>query len=120
MVIGTGYKRHNCIESGTNKTVCRNQANVKSCRYYKSGSSFFYPNPAGTYINAVLPESIRGAVNIRIYNLAGIKVSDFDTEASDRYPVRLDVSRLPAGSYFAVFTGIPANLSYTGRFIISR
>ena len=81
---------------------------------------FFYPNPAGTYINAVLPESIRGAVNIRIYNLAGIKVSDFDTEASDRYPVRLDVSRLPAGSYFAVFTGIAVNLSYTGRFIIFR
>jgi hypothetical protein len=80
----------------------------------------FYPNPASSFIKAVLPESIRESVNIRVYNMAGIKVSDYNTEASDRYPVQLDVSRLPAGSYFAVFTGITTNLSYAGRFEIVR
>jgi hypothetical protein len=80
----------------------------------------FYPNPAGSFIKAVLPESIRGAVNIRIYSVTGIKVADYDTEASERYPVLLDVSRLPAGSYYAVFKGITNNLSYAGRFVIIK
>ncbi len=52
--------------------------------------------------------------------MAGIKVADYDTEASERYPVLLDVSRLPAGSYYAVFKGITNNLSYAGRFVIIR
>jgi hypothetical protein len=80
----------------------------------------FYPNPAGSFIKVVLPERIRGAVNIRIYSLAGIKVADYDNEASERYPVLLDVSRLPAGSYLAVFKGITNNLSYAGRFVIIK
>jgi hypothetical protein len=80
----------------------------------------FYPNPATTFIKAVLPESIRESVNIRIYNMAGMKVSDYNTEASDSYPVQLDVSHLPAGSYFAVFTGFTTNLSYAGKFIVVR
>jgi len=80
----------------------------------------FYPNPASTFIKAVLPESLRESVNIRVYNMAGIKVLDYDAEASDRYPVQLDVSHLPAGSYFAVFRGITTNLSYAGRFEIVR
>jgi hypothetical protein len=80
----------------------------------------FYPNPANTFIKAVLPENIRESVNIKIYNMAGIKVSDCETEASDSYPVQLDVSRLPAGSYFTVFTGITTNLSYAGSFVIIR
>jgi hypothetical protein len=80
----------------------------------------FYPNPAGSYVKAVLPESIRGAVNIRIYSMTGIKVAEYDMEASALFPVKLDISRLPAGSYFAVFKGITGNLSYTGRFVIVR
>lgn len=80
----------------------------------------FYPNPAGSFIKAVLPESIRGAVNIKVYNVTGIKVMDYDTEASDIFPVILDVSHLPSGSYFAVFMGIMNNLSFTGRFLIVR
>jgi hypothetical protein len=67
-----------------------------------------------------LPESIRGAVNIKVYNVTGIKVMDYDTEASDIFPVILDVSHLPSGSYFAVFKGIMNNLSFTGRFLIVR
>lgn len=80
----------------------------------------FYPNPAGSFIKAVLPESIRGAVNIKVYNMAGIKVMDYDTEASDMFPVIIDVSLLSSGSYFAVFKGIMNNLSFAGRFLIVR
>ncbi len=80
----------------------------------------FYPNPAGSFIKVVLPESIMGAVNIKVCNVAGIKVMDYDTEASGEFPVIIDVSRLPSGSYFAVFKSIVKNLSFTGRFLIVR
>jgi len=80
----------------------------------------FYPNPGSNIIKAVLPENIRGGVNIRMFNLTGKKVSDFDTEALDRNPVRLDVSRLPAGIYFIVFTNKETRLSCSGRVVILR
>jgi hypothetical protein len=81
---------------------------------------FFYPNPADTYVRVVMPENIRGAINIDIYNMAGIKVSDYRAEAPERYPVQLDISRLPAGHYFVRFTGAGTELSYNGRFVIVR
>lgn len=83
-------------------------------------SPLFYPNPADTYVRVIMPENIRGAVNIGIYNIAGIKVSDYSTEAPERYPVQLDISKLPAGHYFVRFTGTSTDLSYNGRFVIVR
>jgi hypothetical protein len=80
----------------------------------------FYPNPGRIIIKAVLPEDLRGAVNIKMFNLTGKKVSDYDTEASDRIPVKLDVSRLPAGIYFVVFTNTESKLSCSGRIVILR
>ncbi len=81
---------------------------------------FFYPNPGSIFIKAVLPENIKGAVKIRLYNLTGKKVSDYDTEASERNPVKLDVSRLPAGIYFVVFTNKETKQSCSGRIVILR
>ncbi len=80
----------------------------------------FYPNPGSIIVKAVLPEDVRGAVNIRIFNLTGKKVSDYDTEASDMNPVKLDVSRLPAGIYFVVFTNKERRISCSGRILILR
>jgi hypothetical protein len=80
----------------------------------------FYPNPAGSFIKAVLPESIRSTVNIKIYSVTGIKVMDYDTDASDMFPVMIDVSRLSSGSYITVFKCFTNNLSFTGRFVIVR
>jgi hypothetical protein len=80
----------------------------------------FYPNPGSIFIKAVLPEKIRGTVNIRLFNMTGKKVSDYDTEASDRNPVNLDVSRLPAGIYFVVFTNKETKQSCSGRIVILR
>jgi hypothetical protein len=80
----------------------------------------FYPNPGSIIIKAVLPENIRGEVNIRMFNLTGKNVSDYDIEASDRNPIRLDVSRLKAGIYFVVFTNKDSRLSCSGRILILR
>jgi hypothetical protein len=81
---------------------------------------FFYPNPGSIFIKAVLPENLRGAVKIRLFNLTGKKVSDYDTESSERNPVKLDVSRLPAGIYFVVFTNKETKQSCSGRIVILR
>jgi hypothetical protein len=80
----------------------------------------FYPNPGNTFINAVLPESIRGPLKIRIYSLAGTKVSDYETEASDIYPVLIDVSWLPAGMYYIVFTSSDTSQSCRGSILVIR
>jgi hypothetical protein len=80
----------------------------------------FYPNPGSNIIKAVLPENIRGGINVRMFNLTGKKVSDFDTETTDMNPVRLEVSRLPAGIYFIQFTNMKTRLSCSGRVVILR
>jgi hypothetical protein len=78
----------------------------------------FYPNPGETFIKVVLPEHIRGMVNIRIFNQAGMKVSDYDTEASDIYPLQIDVTNLPAGTYFVVFKNVATEKSSSGKIIV--
>ena len=80
----------------------------------------FYPNPGSAFITAVLPESISGTVKIRIYNLAGTKVSDYETEVSDVNQVLLDVSRLRSGIYQIVFTSAVTNQSCKGRIVVIR
>jgi len=80
----------------------------------------FYPNPGSNIIKVVLPENLRGGINIRMFNLTGKKVSDIDTETTDMNPVRLEVSRLPAGTYFIVFTNKKTRLSCSGRIVILR
>jgi hypothetical protein len=80
----------------------------------------FYPNPGNTYIKVVLPESFRGTLKIRMYSLAGIKVSDFETEATDIDPVLLDVSGLPAAMYYVVFTRTDTNQACSGSIVVTR
>jgi hypothetical protein len=79
-----------------------------------------YPNPGSTCIKAVLPERIRGAINIKIFNLAGMKLSDYNTEAVDGIPVSVDVSWLAGGTYIIVFTNRVSKISFKSRFIIVR
>lgn len=81
---------------------------------------FIFPNPAVSSAWAVLPEDILGMVNIRIYSMTGIKVSDFDTEASKEHPVYLDLSRLPSGTFFVVFSAKSKNLAYRGTLVVAR
>ena len=80
----------------------------------------FYPNPGSILIKAILPEKIRGTVNIRLFNMTGKKVSDYETETWDRNPIKLDVGRLPAGIYFAVFTNKETKHLCSGRIVIIR
>lgn len=117
---GTVLKNISVVSGEETKLLVKIDPGLNPADTINPARPLFYPNPASSFVKAVLPKSIRESVNIRIYDMAGIKVSDYDTEASDRDPVQLDVSRLPAGIYFVVFTGNTSNLSYTGRFVIVR
>jgi len=79
-----------------------------------------YPNPGSTYVRAVLPENMRGEINVKIFNTAGVKLADFYTETTDREPVKLDVRWLAGGSYIVLFTNVASGLSKTGRIIVNR
>lgn len=79
-----------------------------------------YPNPGTDFIRAVLPEDLRGMINIKVINQAGMMISDYNTASLYGNPVLLDVRDLAAGSYIAVFTHIETGASYRSRFIVTR
>ncbi|MFZ0281843.1 MAG: M14 family zinc carboxypeptidase [Bacteroidales bacterium] len=78
-----------------------------------------YPNPGNDIIFAVLPESLIGKVNVRIFNQTGMKMSDYNTTYLYGHPLLLDVRTLASGSYIVVFTGTDSSLSYRSRFIVA-
>jgi hypothetical protein len=81
---------------------------------------FFYPNPGDTFIKTVLPEKMKGIVNIRIFTMEGRKIADYNADTQEEYPVQLDVSRFPAGTYFVVFNSISSDSSCSGKIIVVR
>lgn len=86
----------------------------------KSDRPVIFPNPADSFAWVVLPDDMAGIVNISIYSVTGIRVADFDTEVSKELPVYMDLSRLPSGTFFAVFSAKGRNLSYKGTLVIVR
>jgi hypothetical protein len=79
-----------------------------------------YPNPATTEINAVLPERIIGTVNVKIINLSGMLMADYNTVAILGVPLLIDIKRLSGGTYTVVFTNPVSKSSYCGRFVVIK
>ncbi len=79
-----------------------------------------YPNPAAFYVYAVVPEKLRGYINIRLYNTAGTILSDYNSMAYEGSPVILDVRAFPAGVYTVVFKQRATGISSYGRFVVAR
>jgi hypothetical protein len=83
-------------------------------------SPALYPNPASSAIKALLPEELTGIVNVMIFNQAGQVLIYYDTECYKDVPLDIDLSRLPSGTYSAVFTNIKRKSSCRGRFIVIK
>jgi len=79
-----------------------------------------YPNPGSLFISAVLPGSLTGEVNIRVFNNTGMKMADYNKTLLSGVPVILDIRSLSAGVYTVVFTRRSAGLSFRSRFIVVR
>jgi hypothetical protein len=84
------------------------------------GTPALYPNPAQSELKALLHEITTGSVNVRIFNQTGMLLSEFNTSAQPGIPVRINVSKLPAGIYSVVFTNINSRSSEHGRFVVIK
>jgi len=81
---------------------------------------FLYPNPASTYIKAVLPSALRGELRVAIFSVSGNKEIEYETVVSGDYPLTTDISRLRRGVYIIRFTNKAKGLSSEAVFVIAR
>lgn len=77
-----------------------------------------YPNPASFELRAMLPDLIIGPVNVRIYNLSGMLLSDLNTVSEKGIPLLIDIRGLPGGTYSVIFTNKLTGASGRGRFVV--
>ena len=77
-----------------------------------------YPNPATSYINCRLPANMEGMVRIRIIDSSGRKHSDYEIKYMPENPVKVDIFKLPAGSYIITFLNTLTNTFYLSRFVV--
>ncbi|MCX6254518.1 MAG: hypothetical protein NTV31_08595, partial [Bacteroidia bacterium] len=61
-----------------------------------------------------------GHVNIKIINQSGMLVSDYDTEAIQDMPVKIDIKWYPSGIYSIIFTNRITRIATRGRFIVIK
>ncbi len=81
---------------------------------------YLYPNPASTYLKAVLPSEFRGELRVAVYSVSGKKEMEFETVISGAYPLTADISRLRRGVYIIVFTNRLNGQSCEALFVIAR
>jgi hypothetical protein len=84
------------------------------------GTPSLFPNPAKSEIKALRNDTNSGPVNVRIYNQTGTLLIDFNTNTQPGVPIRIEISRLPAGLYSAIFTNNISRTSEHGRFVIVK
>jgi len=77
-----------------------------------------YPNPARNILKALLPDSVAGSVNIKIVNLSGMIVADFESQALAGVPLSFDISSLSGGPYTIIFKS--GSVTCHGRFMVIK
>jgi hypothetical protein len=93
---------------------------VNNIEIPESGAPKIYPNPAGNTLYSILPEGLAGSINVKISDLSGKIVREFNTFSQRGVPVITDVSRLPGGSYVIIFTSNENGNKSKGRFIVVK
>jgi len=79
-----------------------------------------YPNPSSSVINAILPFSMTGNVNVRIYSQSGVLLSDYDTEAEQDVPLTIYIKSFASGTYNIIFTNKLSKATSRGRFVVIK
>jgi predicted deacylase len=93
---------------------------VNSIETPKPGTASLYPNPATTEIKAVLSDALIGTVNLKIVNLTGVIVMDYNVEVSKGIPLLIDLKSLPEGIYTIIFRNIITPGTSSNRFIVIK
>lgn len=78
---------------------------------------YIYPNPATGYINVVLPVYLHGKLNMKIFNISGVVMSDHEIETVPGVSARVDVSTLERGTYFILFRNLSTGRTALGKFV---
>jgi hypothetical protein len=81
---------------------------------------FIYPNPADDFIKVVVPEHLKGLLNISIFNLSGRHSGEYTVETVDRYPIMLETAGLGSGSYYILIRNLESGEKGYGNFVIVR
>lgn len=79
-----------------------------------------YPVPATAEINILLPGRFSGLVNLRIYDISGRLMKEYNTEYSTGIPIVTEVWSLPAGTYTIIITNNNIRGTVRGRFIVIK
>jgi hypothetical protein len=85
-----------------------------------SGAALLYPNPASGEIWCILSRVMQGRINVKIYSTSGVLERNYETDAVDGLPFRIDISGLAPGTYNAVFYNRQKGFAAKGRFIVKR
>jgi hypothetical protein len=78
-----------------------------------------FPDPAKDHLYARLPGIFFGKINIKIYNLAGSLLRDYDSDLRSGNQVEIEINNLKNGAYLIVFRNTVSGSSFRSRFIIS-
>lgn len=79
-----------------------------------------YPDPAENNFTLVLPARQFGKVNIKIFNMMGIKMADFIEDAIEDNPLNIDVSNLEGGIYILQVRNRSSKVTDRARFVVVR
>lgn len=77
-----------------------------------------YPNPVRANLNAVMPARLFGMVNVKVYNMLGVKLKDYDDEAVEDIPLRIDVTDLAGGVYVLIISNSDDGVTDRKRFVV--
>ncbi|MBN2665290.1 MAG: carboxypeptidase regulatory-like domain-containing protein, partial [Bacteroidales bacterium] len=80
---------------------------------------FLYPNPGHGEVNVLLPEGLTGSLNVKVFGTTGKLLSDYEIDAMEGEPLKLDLNNLGPGEYIIVFTSKTKRLSGTGKYVIT-
>jgi hypothetical protein len=80
---------------------------------------YIWPNPAASSINCVLPQSFSGNISVTIIDQIGKKAMEYNDYYFAGEQLDIDVSSLPAGSYFVIFRNIATGAHLTGRIVVT-
>ena len=62
----------------------------------------FYPNPVRDELNIQMGKEVKGNIEVKLYNTNGVLVLETGKEIAPFKPAKLDVTKLPGGSYVVV------------------
>jgi len=79
-----------------------------------------YPNPANDILYVVLPKTLFGTVNVRVYNIKGIKFMDYVEQTEEDIPLHIDIKNLPGGVYVLTIRNSITKITEKCRFVVVR